>query len=48
MSYWAITLYYQIVSLFDMIIDMGERIAGMQNRPSLIIEAPPPPHTHTK
>ena len=31
-----------------MIIDMGEGIAGKQNRPSLIIEAPPPPHTHTK
>ena len=30
----------------DMIIDMGERIAGKQNRPSLIIEAPPP-STHT-
>ena len=45
LSYWAITLYYQIVSLFDIIIDMGERIAGKQNRPSLNIEAPPP-HTH--
>ena len=29
---------YQIVSLFDMYIDMGERIAGKQDRPSLIIE----------
>ena len=28
---------YQIVSLFDMYIDMGERIAGKQDRPSLII-----------
>ena len=33
---------YQIVSLFDMYIDMGERIAGKQDRPSLIIEDPPP------
>ena len=33
--------------LFDMIIDMGERIAGKQNRLSLIIEAPPPStHAH--
>ena len=24
---------YQIVSLFDMYIDMGERIAGEQDRP---------------
>ena len=31
---------YQIVSLFDMYIDMGERIAGKQDRPSLIIEDP--------
>ena len=31
---------YQIVSLFDMYIDMGERIAGEQDRPSLIIEDP--------
>ena len=31
---------YQIVSLFDMYMDMGERIAGMQDRPSLIIEDP--------
>ena len=31
---------YQIVSLFDMYIDMGERIAGKQDRPSLIIEEP--------
>ena len=34
---------YQIVSLFDMCMDMGERIAGKQDRPSLIIEDPPPP-----
>ena len=34
---------YQIVSLFDMYIDMGERIAGKQDRPSLIIEDPPGP-----
>ena len=33
---------YQIVSLFDMYIDMGERIAGKQDRPSLVIEARPP------
>ena len=31
---------YQIVSLFDMYIDMGERIAGKQDMPSLIIEDP--------
>ena len=30
----------QIVSLFDMYMDMGERIAGKQDRPSLIIEDP--------
>ena len=34
---------YQIASLFHMYIDMGERIAGKQDRPSLIIECPPPP-----
>ena len=28
----------QIVSLFDMYMDMGERMAGKQDRPSLIIE----------
>ena len=31
---------YQIVSLFDMYMDMGERIAGKQDRHSLIIEDP--------
>ena len=31
---------YQIASLFQMYIDMGERIAGKQDRPSLIIEDP--------
>ena len=31
---------YQIVSVFDMYIDMGERIAGKQDRPSLIIVDP--------
>ena len=31
---------YQIASLFDMYIDMGERIAGKQDRFSLIIEDP--------
>ena len=30
----------QIVSLFDMYMDMGERIAGKQDRASLIIEDP--------
>ena len=29
---------YQIASLFHMYMDMGERIAGKQDRPSLIIE----------
>ena len=32
--------YFQIVSLFDMYIYMGERIAGKQDSPSLIIEDP--------
>ena len=31
---------YQIASLFDMYIDMGERIAGKQDKFSLIIEDP--------
>ena len=31
---------YQIASLFHMYIDMGERIAWKQDRPSLIIEDP--------
>ena len=31
---------HQIVFLFDMYMDMGERIAGNQDRPSLIIEDP--------
>ena len=31
---------YQIASLFDIISDMGERIAGKQDRFSLIIEDP--------
>ena len=30
----------QIVSLFDMYMGMGERMAGKQDRPSLIIEDP--------
>ena len=34
---------FQIASLFHMYIDMGERIAGEQDRPSLIIECPPGP-----
>ena len=32
---------YQIASLLHMYIDMGERIAGKQNRSSLIIEGSP-------
>ena len=36
---------FHIVSLFHMYIDMGEMIAGDQDRLSLIIEcSPPPPH----
>ena len=31
---------YQITSLFHMYIDMGERLAGKQDRLSLIIEDP--------
>ena len=31
---------YQIASLFHMYIDMDERIAGKQGKPSLIIEDP--------
>ena len=31
---------YQIASLFHMYIYMGERIAGKQDRPGLIIEDP--------
>ena len=31
---------FQIVSLFDMYMDMGKRIAGKQDRASLIIEDP--------
>ena len=31
---------YQIVSLFDMYIDMGERIAGKRDRPSPIMKDP--------
>ena len=34
---------YQIASLFHMYIDMGERIAGKQDRFSLIIEDPSGP-----
>ena len=36
----SLKISYLIVSLFDMYIDMGERIAGKQDRPSLIIEDP--------
>ena len=38
--------YFQIASLFHMYIDMGERIDGEQDRPSLIVECPPPHRTH--
>ena len=31
---------YEIVTLFDMYMDMGERIAGKKDTPSLIIEDP--------
>ena len=31
---------YQIVYLFDMYMDLGERIAGKHDRASLIIEDP--------
>ena len=41
------TLLSDCFLIFEMIIDMGNRRAGKQNRPSLIFEAPPPPHTHT-
>ena len=39
---WGLNLKIsnQIVSLFDMYMDMGERMAGKQDRPSLIIEDP--------
>ena len=39
---------YQIASLFDMYINMGVRIAGKQDMPSLITEyplSPPPPNS---
>ena len=41
-SYLSLNLKisYQIASLFHMYIDMGERIAREQDRPSLIIEDP--------
>ena len=32
---------YQIASIFDMQIDIGERIAGKQDWPGLIIYGPP-------
>ena len=35
-----IKISYPIVSLFDMYIYMVERLAGKQDRPSLIIEGP--------
>ena len=38
-SYFGFKLK-KIVSLFDMYMDMGERIARKQDRPSLIIEDP--------
>ena len=37
---FKLKISYQIVSLFDMYMDMGERIAGKQDRASLIIEDP--------
>ena len=39
---------YQIASLFHMYIDMGERIAGKQDRFSLIIEDPLRPPKYPK
>ena len=41
-SYFGFKLQisYQIVSLFDMYMDMGERIAGKQDSPCLIIDDP--------
>ena len=33
-------MYYQIASIFHMYIAMGERIAGEQDRSSLIIKDP--------
>ena len=39
-SYFGFKLKNQIASLFHMYIDMGERIAGKQDRPSLMIEDP--------
>ena len=44
-AYFGLNLkrFYPIASLFDMLIDMGERIAGKQNGPILIIECPPGP-----
>ena len=35
-----LNMYYHIASLFHMYIEMGERIAGKQDRASLIIEDP--------
>ena len=39
-SYFKFKISYQIASLIHMYIDMGERIAGKQDKPSLIIEDP--------
>ena len=41
-SYFGFKLknFLSDVSLFDMYIDMGERIAGKQDRPSPIVEDP--------
>ena len=36
-----LNLFYQMASLVDMYIDMGERIVGKQDRLSVIIEDPP-------
>ena len=36
--------FYHIASIFDMLINIKERVDVNQNGPSLIIEASPPPH----
>ena len=42
-----INFFYEIASLFDMYIDMGER-AGKQDRPSPVIEDPPQGPTNSQ
>ena len=39
-SYFGFKISSQIASVFDMYIDMGVRIAGKQDRSSLMIEDP--------